>query len=183
VTPAEYNRAYYVKHAERLKARQRKRYASSVKNDPEQREASRTRARAWYYANKARAHEAMRAWAAKNPDKVRAWHAKQREEHPERRTSYEHARRAKGAGTMDPARVAELLVAERCHYCATMLVHGKRKKGDPYEPRRVTIDHLLPLSRGGTNASKNLVASCARCNFRKNVKTAEEFSAVLERAA
>lgn len=179
---ATYNRAYYEKNAEQEKARARA-YRASKKNDEAYKEAARKRARAWYEANKDRAHASMRAWAAKNPAKVRAWHAKQREEHPERRTSYEHARRAKGAGPMDPTRVAELLVAERCHYCATKLVHGRRQKGEAYESRRVTIDHLLPLSRGGTNASENLVASCSRCNFRKNTKTAEEFSAVLEHAA
>lgn len=182
MTSTAYNKAYYAKHAEKLKARSRARHAS-LRDNEAVKEAARKRAAEWYAANKDRAHASMRAWAAKNPAKVRAWHAKQREEHPERRTSYEHARRAKGAGPMDPARVAELLAAERCHYCATKLVHGRRKKGEAYEPRRVTIDHLLPLSRGGTNASENLVASCSRCNFRKNVKTAEEFSAVLEHAA
>ena len=29
------------------------------------------------------------------------------------------------------------------------------------------IDHIIPVSRGGTNATKNLVAACAECNHGK----------------
>ena len=33
------------------------------------------------------------------------------------------------------------------------------------------MDHILPLSLGGTNASENLAASCYRCNEFKGAKT------------
>ncbi len=38
------------------------------------------------------------------------------------------------------------------------------------------LDHLIPLSRGGTHTPDNLVASCARCNLQKREKTAKEFA-------
>lgn len=44
------------------------------------------------------------------------------------------------------------------------------------------IDHVIPVTRGGTNESDNLVAACRRCNARKNNKTAEEFLAALKGA-
>jgi hypothetical protein len=37
------------------------------------------------------------------------------------------------------------------------------------------IDHVLALSRGGTNHIDNLVVSCWRCNLSKGAKTLEEW--------
>ena len=34
---------------------------------------------------------------------------------------------------------------------------------------RMTIDHRVPRSRGGTNNIANLVTCCPRCNARKNL--------------
>lgn len=39
-----------------------------------------------------------------------------------------------------------------------------------------TVDHCVPLSRGGTNDLDNLVWACLPCNLRKGTKTAEEFA-------
>lgn len=33
--------------------------------------------------------------------------------------------------------------------------------------KRATIDHVKPLSRGGTNARRNMVLACQPCNTRK----------------
>lgn len=42
------------------------------------------------------------------------------------------------------------------------------------------MDHMLPLSRGGTHAWENIAITCPRCNLRKSAKTAEEFMAYLK---
>jgi len=50
---------------------------------------------------------------------------------------------------------AEVLAgADRCYYCADVLL-----------PRQV--EHVRPLSRGGTNDRSNLVAACIACNSQK----------------
>ena len=36
-------------------------------------------------------------------------------------------------------------------------------------------DHMIPLSRGGTNSRENICLTCRPCNLRKNTKTADEF--------
>ena len=48
----------------------------------------------------------------------------------------------------------------RCQYCG---------RGTPeLRPREsLTRDHLIPLSRGGTNAWTNVVTACSSCNTRK----------------
>ena len=38
----------------------------------------------------------------------------------------------------------------------------------------LTIDHVLPRSRGGATSWENCVAACLRCNHRKGNKTPEE---------
>jgi 5-methylcytosine-specific restriction endonuclease McrA len=48
-----------------------------------------------------------------------------------------------------------------CQYC------GQRKPG-------LTVDHVIPRSRGGTSAWDNIVASCASCNRRKGNRLPRE---------
>ena len=50
-----------------------------------------------------------------------------------------------------------------CQYCGTQ-----------YPPSELTLDHVLPRSRGGESAWDNLVACCKRCNHRKGNRTPEE---------
>jgi CRISPR/Cas system Type II protein with McrA/HNH and RuvC-like nuclease domain len=40
--------------------------------------------------------------------------------------------------------------------------------------KHLTIDHVLPKSRGGDNSWKNLVTCCLSCNLKKGNKTPEE---------
>jgi len=48
----------------------------------------------------------------------------------------------------------------RCQYCS-----GRDK---------LTIDHVVPKSRGGRDTWENLVAACTRCNNKKGNRTPEE---------
>jgi 5-methylcytosine-specific restriction endonuclease McrA len=43
-----------------------------------------------------------------------------------------------------------------CHYC-------RRQVG----ARRLTMDHIVPLGRGGQSRRGNVVAACKECNTRK----------------
>lgn len=48
----------------------------------------------------------------------------------------------------------------KCQYC------GSNKQ--------LTVDHIIPLSKGGTNEIDNLITSCRYCNSKKHDKTPEE---------
>jgi 5-methylcytosine-specific restriction endonuclease McrA len=50
-----------------------------------------------------------------------------------------------------------------CQYCGKSSMNGD-----------LTLDHVLPRSRGGTTSWENLVAACRRCNNRKGDRTPEE---------
>lgn len=51
----------------------------------------------------------------------------------------------------------------RCQYCG--------KRGTQFD---LTLDHLIPRSRGGQSVPENLVASCKECNQRKSDRTPDE---------
>jgi 5-methylcytosine-specific restriction endonuclease McrA len=57
-----------------------------------------------------------------------------------------------------------------CVYCGREVITGAYG-GD----RLGTIDHKVPLSRGGTWKRYNLTCACRRCNTAKGGMTAEEF--------
>jgi hypothetical protein len=40
--------------------------------------------------------------------------------------------------------------------------------------RNLTLDHIIPKSRGGPNDWMNLVTSCSKCNLKKGNRTPEE---------
>jgi len=43
-----------------------------------------------------------------------------------------------------------------CYYC-----------GNIFEPDGLTMDHVVPLARGGKSTKDNLVTCCKDCNYRK----------------
>ena len=38
-----------------------------------------------------------------------------------------------------------------------------------------TVDHIIPVAKGGTDDPENLVAACRRCNFSKQDKMPDEY--------
>lgn len=67
------------------------------------------------------------------------------------------------------------------HFARTLRANRNRiYKRDGYEcvycgsHRNLTLDHVIPKSRGGKNDWTNLVTSCFKCNLKKADKTPEE---------
>ena len=58
----------------------------------------------------------------------------------------------------------------RCVYCGTT-------------SGRLTLDHVVPRSRGGDSVWENVVTSCAPCNLRKGNRSLEEARMTLVRPA
>jgi 5-methylcytosine-specific restriction endonuclease McrA len=51
-----------------------------------------------------------------------------------------------------------------CSYCGKKLHHTE-----------MSVDHIIPLARGGSKSMDNLCISCVDCNRLKHTKTLEEF--------
>jgi 5-methylcytosine-specific restriction endonuclease McrA len=79
-----------------------------------------------------------------------------------RRRAYVNVRRGRETAGMKRVRIY-IRDQFRCQYC------GSRKN-----PVELTLDHILPRSRGGTNAPWNIVTACVGCNQRKGNRTPEE---------
>jgi len=87
------------------------------------------------------------------------------------RTAMRHRRRAGASGPPDYTRSGIFARdGHRCHLC------GKKIRPDlrwPH-PQSGTLDHLVPLSRGGTDEAANVKAAHARCNTSKNTRAMGE---------
>jgi hypothetical protein len=62
------------------------------------------------------------------------------------------------------------LAEGRCHYC-----------GRPAQPRELTMDHIVPVVRGGRSTHGNVVPCCKDCNSRKRYLVPVEWTEYLER--
>lgn len=79
-----------------------------------------------------------------------------------RRLTYINVRRRREASGMKRLRIY-MRDKFRCQYC------GEKKAAAD-----LTLDHILPRSRGGDNSPLNIVAACLACNNRKGSRTPEE---------
>jgi hypothetical protein len=163
-------------------------------DDEIKKQAARERASTWYYANKCRALAAGKDWAARNSEKsaeikhayyernkekikasTNKWKASNREaarasaaktsrkwrrENPDMVITQKKAylARKRAAGKLLPETIREVFKAfdQCCAYCG--------------DPKKLTLDHLHPIIRGGTNDQFNLVAACWSCNSSKQDK-------------
>ena len=62
--------------------------------------------------------------------------------------------------------------AYTCIYCG--IQPGDKQRGNVLTRYDFTIDHILPVSRGGRNTWGNTAYACPRCNQRKGSRTPHE---------
>jgi 5-methylcytosine-specific restriction endonuclease McrA len=165
----EYGRLYYLENRERDNA------TSKAWRDANP-ERHRENNRRWREENKERHRAAAQKWANENREayleRLRKWRqanaeyiAAQRQE-PERLLKHRERqqRRRSLVGTESPelsAAVGELL-QQPCAYCGTQAEH-------------MTIDHIVPLARGGKHELSNLAPACMTCNCSKGARLLEEW--------
>lgn len=71
---------------------------------------------------------------------------------------------------------------DECHYCHCDLSESFRFDGRMLNHTQggiSTIDHILPLSKGGHRKVSNMVLSCVSCNNAKGSMSSEDFIATL----
>lgn len=160
------------------------------------------RIRKWFSKNHERGKEYQKKWRQNNPDKKKRAYKKWVDSHPEykeyrKKKKHERGRNKKykyelgisytkeykkaakhrralrfkvgGELTASTIRLAYEDNIKRfgtltCYLCLTPIPFGKDH-----------LEHLIPLSRNGTNEYSNLGVACQRCNCKKRNKTVEEF--------
>lgn len=159
-------------------------------------ETARRRARAWYAANREMALAKNREWARANPEKSRAYKARYkdrvragpkmtrrqrsfpdaprehvrlrvaawRKENPERWASINanagHVRRARLKGSVAERVDREVVFARDGWVCGICGLLADRDSA--------TVDHIIPIARGGPHTYANVQTAHRLCNLRKH---------------
>jgi len=64
----------------------------------------------------------------------------------------------------------------KCYYCNKKM---KVKDKSPFADV-ISIDHKVPICKGGSSKKDNLVACCYNCNILKGTKSEEEFKKLIK---
>lgn len=166
----------YERYAEKAKARANQRYkdnpargrAEAKKQRGKYPEYYKEQTRRWIDKNPERFRETKRRWFADHPEEARAIRRKAKV----RRSARLGAQL--GLWHHLEAQIEALLFRSQaglCYYCKDPLDWNSRKT--------FHLEHMIPLSRGGSHGFDNWCISCAPCNFKKHAKTAEEFMKLL----
>lgn len=121
----------------------------------------------YYQANPEKYRKRSREYKAKNRDKVRETFQKWRKANPMQDRIRHHRRRARKQSVATfrvSGKEINYLKNQPCFYC------GSKEK--------ISIDHVVPLSRGGSNSIGNYAPACFRCNSSKKDKLITEWKKV-----
>ena len=113
--------------------------------------------RQWKKENPDRVREKQRQWISNNPDKEREYYVRRYSKHPEAFYYASLRRRARklnaaGESTSEDIQARVDYYGGKCYLC-----------GVDYE----AIDHVIPLSKCGSNWPANLRPICTSCNSKK----------------
>ena len=170
---AKHGAQWYQRHRIRRREQAKRQYRKERRFKLQQQKARRRR---YYWRNRERISEKRKTQRARNPKFFRAWERRRYRKHRIERIVAQRntqARRAGAIGQITPEQWRGLLKRHHflCFYCGTHLLPVNR-----------TLDHKVPLSRGGTNTIGNVVPACRSCNQRKTRLTVEEFLAQQDRS-
>ena len=144
---------YWLRNRDRVLAARRPRMRESWRASyARNREARKRAARERYARNRERAAKTSRAWWRANRDRARLY-----------RTERQARKRGALVNDFNVAQWHALVESfgQCCAYCG--------------EQGKLTLDHVVPLSRGGDHTLTNILPACSTCNSRKRDLTALEF--------
>lgn len=175
------NKAYYQANKETIKASGKVYYKANKKQwkgygkawrkaNPEK---IKTKNEAYYQANKKIVNARSKAYRKANPQKmkeqIKAWN----EANPEKRRDAVNKRRAlKYKTQIEPINEKEIYLRDgwKCQIC-----HQRVDKKLKYpDPKSASLDHIIPLSQGGSHTYRNLQLAHLGCNSSKNVNVLPE---------
>lgn len=147
-------RAYHQEHREDANERRRAHYQAH-------RDEATSSMRNYYRGHKDESRSRCKAWKEANPEKVALSARRSNRKRRQKQVSTYHAS------------VKEFKHSDHCFFCgrsvSTQVRVGSSKKA--------TIEHLLPLERGGEDHILNLVTTCTSCNCSKRDLTIDEYAA------
>jgi len=164
---AEYSKSYRQRFPEKSKANNKNFRESNpnyAKNyHAEHRETELLRSKMKYWNNVEKESLRKKKFRQDNPEVLRERNKQYRANNPEIIRAKAQRRRARLLQNQTfqvSKKELKKLYASECFYC-----HNEAQ----------TIDHLVPIVRGGSHGIGNLVAACNHCNFSKAGKTVMEW--------
>ena len=128
-------------------------------------------ARAYYLKNRDLIRERTRIYQQDHPEHLKVYRQEHRGSireaasfyralHPDIIRAIDARRRARSCGlpatlTSEQWKAIQQAYKHRCAYCGT-------------KPKKLTQDHVIPLSKGGGTTPDNIVPACLSCNSRKH---------------
>lgn len=157
---AAHSRVYRERTAERQKERKRQYYAAN-------RERDMATSRQWAERNREQLREYKRRYAEANRERIIEYKREYRKNKPDMIRDRKLARRAREVGAEGSHTAAEwqAVVWRQGFACALC-----------GEVKPLTRDHVIPLSRGGTNDIGNIQGLCKPCNSSKGARLPEEMT-------
>ena len=128
-----------------------------------------------YYAeNREVIVEAVRERYAANLDVMRerdrARYERDREKRIDLATDAVHRRRQRIKGSAPDSGISRrslrVIHGDDCRYCGVTMVFASVRKGQ-FRADLATIEHLIPLSKGGAHTFENTCLACWECNIRR----------------
>lgn len=160
-------RLLYQSRREELKARSRKWYADNTERAKE--------AKRRYLEDpehKQQAQDRAKRWAEAHPDRIQEMKDRWNRAHPESGRIAQHRRRGRvyqagGFFTIDDVSALYEAQSGLCGGCGVSISCG------------FEVDHIMPISRGGSNWPSNLQLLCVSCNRRKSAMHPDDWAARL----
>lgn len=173
-----YYRAYRAANAARINARDRERYRADAekfrarkveyrKADPE---TFLERGRAWRAANPEKNAEYGQRYRAENLEKEHTRDQARYAANPEKGTEKAGRRRALKAAADTGPTAMELFLGFPCPLCGEDIDETLVWP----DPGSKSIDHIVPLSKGGSHTQENLQWVHLRCNLSKGARLPDE---------
>ncbi len=149
---AEKNKQYYQENREKMK---------------QYRQENREKMKQYRQENREQIAEQKKQYRQANREQIAEYQKQYFKENREVHYARTQKRRAIKRDAAGNATAAEIQArfdyhGNRCYYCGC---DGK-----------MTIEHRIPLSRGGTHYPANIVPACLSCNCSKGTKTEKEFT-------
>jgi 5-methylcytosine-specific restriction endonuclease McrA len=136
----------------------------------------------WYAANRERQAQRQSDRFKSNREAIREQDLKRYYKHRDKRIALvidaSHRRRAAKSAVESDRGITVMALRKRdgdaCCYCSQTMTF-ERGNGRTFVPLKATIEHVLPLSRGGSHTWENVALACWQCNVYKNAKTTDEW--------
>lgn len=182
ICESQLSRAYVELNRDEVNRKKRESWLANPQT-VEQKQAAIKRASAWYYANRERAYQNFLSWVQRHPSEWRVICARWQAKNPEKVRESVRAWRSRNPGwwqkrRADLANVENTLTTEewlkvlsefnnRCVYCGR-------------SDLKLTMDHVIPISKGGPHSKENVVPSCGPCNSKKGARDPSFFKFVVQ---